>query len=199
MILLLLAAQLSAPVAIDSDTWFTAGDVPVTDPRREGLTQVGYGITVAPDGTAQDCRVEESSGDLKTDRHVCGLLLRRAHFTPAKDAAGNPTFGVYRDSVSWWNGAGDQKASDASADLDLTVAELPRKMRSPALIRVKFAVDTKGTPSSCGADEDTDESLVDAACEQVLRRFAAIPARNGAGAPVPSIQDAVVRFTKARS
>jgi hypothetical protein len=192
MIVLAIAAQLSAPVPVKPDAWFTEGDIPAfldLKYRAKGLTKVDYGVMVAPDGTAQNCFVEQSSGNLDVDRHVCGVVIR--------DASGRPAYGVHRDTVEWFNGDGEPPAPKAGRPLDLTVAALPPKTPSPAEVRVTLAVDQRGIPTSCRAGGGSgDTALIRSACGQLLRTYSAVPARDSSGAPVTSVQSAVVRFFK---
>jgi len=48
-----------------------------------------------------DCAIRQSSGSQLLDDWTCGLLKRRARFTPALDAAGKPTEGQFDHLVSW--------------------------------------------------------------------------------------------------
>jgi hypothetical protein len=198
MLLLAIAAQLSAPLPIEPGAWFTAGDVPASlNPGAKGAAAVEYGLTVSPDGTAQDCFVERSSGDLEVDRHVCGIILRKAHFHPATGPAGSATYGVYRNTIEWFNGDGQPPKAKPVRLLDLTVVKLPSKTSSPAEVRVMFAVDAKGLPTFCRAESgDEANALSRAACSQILQSYTAIPARDASGNAVSSVQSAVVRFFK---
>jgi hypothetical protein len=202
MIWLLLAAQVSAPTALRPDSWFAPGDVPDFNQKESGLIRVGYGITVTPAGAADTCRVEYSSGDLRTDRYICSVLLRNARFLPAKDGAGQPTYGVYRDMVSWWSGDRPDALALPPADVELTVERLPPRTKAPADVRVSFAVDPNGKPSSCAADSTgrrVEAELVAVGCQQLLAGFKPLPARTSAGAAIPSVQNATIRFVEAKS
>ena len=198
MILLALAAQLSAPIPIKPDAWFTEGDIAAfLNLRAQGVTGIDYGLNVAPDGKVQDCFIERSSGHVAMDRQVCGKILQNARLRPATDTAGRPAYGVYHGSVEWFNGDGEPPKAQPVRLLDLTVASLPPKTASPAEVRVMFAVDTKGMPTSCEPQRGQKAgALARVACGQILQNYTAIPARNTSGAPVSSVQSAVVRFFK---
>ena len=49
-----------------------------------------FAITVAPDGSAVDCRPARSSGSSALDGAICALLLPRMNFAPARDRSGRP-------------------------------------------------------------------------------------------------------------
>ena len=197
MILLALAAQLAAPTPLKPDSWFTELDIPTGALELKGSIVVDYGIMVAPDGTAQNCFVERGTGNLEMDRRVCGRVLSHARFLPARSAAGQPAYGVYRGRAQWFNGDGEEPRATPQGPFDLTVESLPAKVSAPAEVRVTMAVDAKGIPTSCKPhDEKSNDALATAACGQMLRTYTAVPARDTAGAPVASVQSAVVRFFK---
>lgn len=199
-----LAAQLSAPQPTNRTNWFSADDVPrYLMEQGTGVWQVGIRVNVAPDGKIEDCEVEKSDGVPDLNKLTCEIVIVRAKFRPAHLADGSPAYGVYRTSVKW---AVSDEPSDiskiTSPDLDVTVAALPRGVKSPSLVRVMFAVDATGKASSCIAEPwpDFDKSennpaLVPVACEQILQHYTATPAKDAAGRPVASVQDALVRFS----
>jgi periplasmic protein TonB len=82
-------------------SWLTTDDYP-SSAMREGVQGVtGYRLDVGPDGKATGCNVTSSSGSAILDDTTCKLLLRRARFTPAKDAAGNPLPSSYSGRTRW--------------------------------------------------------------------------------------------------
>lgn len=196
MFWLIMTAQLSAP-APANPRWFTAHDVPIKELKPNVLGTVKYGLTVAPDGKIQDCRIELSSRNPQLDSHTCTVAKRRAKFRAARGTSGNPVYGVYRTGTNWWIGDGYPPTTTPIADLELTVVSLPSRTKSPTFIRVMFAVDTGGRPSSCVAENTKDHpSLVKVACDQLMKSFTAIPAKTAAGNPVESIQTGAVLFRK---
>lgn len=201
MIWLLLAAQVSAPTPLHADSWFGPNDVPVVNINSKGLIWVGYGITVDPDGQADNCRVEYSSGDQTTDRFVCATVLKHARFLPARNADGTATYGVYRDSISWWSGDNPDPNALPDADVELTVDRMPDHAHAPADVRVAFTVDPSGKASSCSYEsvaKGIDQGLAAAACTHLLAGFNPLPARTTNGQTVASVQDATVRFLESR-
>lgn len=194
MIWLVIAAQLSAP------TWtnprmIRPEDVPAHELNPNVVHSVKLGLTVTPEGKLQDCRVEVSSGNPQLDSYTCKLMMRRAKVRPARDWRGARAYGVYRTSIDWWVGDGYPHSRPQLPDLELTVAGLPAETKSPARVRLMLAVDETGRPSSCVAEGKKDHPLlVKSACDQLLKRYTAVPARTRNGVPVASIQSGIVIF-----
>jgi protein TonB len=82
----------ATPAKIKGDPSFgiTDEDYPASAQRNgeEGTTAIAYDIGV--DGRISNCKVTGSSGSSTLDQTTCQLAERRARYTPAKDAAGNP-------------------------------------------------------------------------------------------------------------
>ena len=58
-------------------------------------------MAVAADGRPQSCVVTRSSGKEALDKATCDAFMKRARFTPAKDANGVAIAGRYRGNVTW--------------------------------------------------------------------------------------------------
>jgi hypothetical protein len=206
------AAQLSAPVPLNLKEWFTFKDVPMwLAAQNDGIWNVGVRLVVAPDGTLRICYAEKSSGIADLDKLTCDLIEKRSRFQPARWIDASPVTGIYSTTVTWsvstpYDGPMQfPLPRGANADLDISEQQMPAGLKSPALARVMFAVDSKGNMSSCAAEfgdnfvrAENDPSLVSVACDQVLKNYKPIPLKNSAGTPVASVQDALVRFSTAR-
>jgi len=208
MLLLALAAasQLSAPVPKNLDRWFRDEDVPTYLMVQEnGVWLVPFRLNVAPDGTLKGCEIEVTSGERRLDQLTCRLLMKRARFQPARGSDGAAAHGVYRTYAKWAVSTSPAAPPRASyADLDLTVQSLPSGVKSPAFVRVMFAVDAAGRASSCMAEPSpsldhagNDPALIPVACEQLIANYRPIAARDPTGTPTASVQDALVRFSTA--
>lgn len=190
MLIMLLAAQLSAP-APTPQLWLRIEDYPAQYVQEGRTFEVYLRATVRADGTAQGCAIEKSSGEIAFDKYNCGLLLKRARFKPASDASGQPMVGVFRQRVAW---VLDGKPKPDSGDIELTVAKLPSGLKSPTLIAIALEVDRDGQPGDCASGKpDQNSALVKAACGQLARSYRAIPARLN-GEAVPSVQSATAVF-----
>ncbi|MEP5508003.1 MAG: energy transducer TonB [Erythrobacter sp.] len=70
----------------------TASDFPVPEGGR--ATRFGKSVTVVftvtTDGRAKNCSVASSSVDAQTAGGVCGLVIQKIRFNPAKDQFGDP-------------------------------------------------------------------------------------------------------------
>jgi protein TonB len=67
--------------------------------RAQGNT--GVLLTVHPSGRVTGCSVTASSGWSMLDAATCRLLVSRARFHPARDAAGNPQIGTFPTVIAW--------------------------------------------------------------------------------------------------
>jgi hypothetical protein len=195
------ATQLSPPPPIDLRALFSADDMPGDYMPAESDRTVGIRVTVKPDGRVQDCTTEYTSGIDRLDVLTCKLVKRRAKYAPAPLQAGIPSFAVYRTSIRWVvTGFANPASAPNLADLTLTVNQLPDGLKAPTGIGVKFDVDESGHASSCSAEEKPgqtrpfDPALVSLACDQFLRAYKPVPAKDENGRPVPSVQDAMVGF-----
>ena len=193
-----LAAQLSAPEPFQRGSWFSDSDMPSYIQTAGISRRVLTRLLVSPDGKVESCSAEVSSGEVRVDRDTCSLMMERTKFRPARWTDGSPVYGVYRLVFDWTVGP---RLPGILSDLELTVAALPKGAHSPATVRVMFAVDEVGKPSSCTAEitpgiPKANWALAPVACAEIVKRYSAIPARDTSGRAVRSVQDATVNFVK---
>ncbi|USI72634.1 energy transducer TonB [Sphingomonas morindae] len=81
--------------------WVTTDDYPPAALRNEEQGRVGFKLDIDGTGRATNCTVTSSSGHPDLDDTACKLLVRRARFSPAKDAAGNGIPSAYSSTVVW--------------------------------------------------------------------------------------------------
>lgn len=195
------AASLSAPAPTNRIRWFTPDDMPAYHQIAGVTRMVRVRVTVRPNGSSQYCEIENSDGDPKLAVFTCELIMKRAKFDHARWTDGSPAVGVFRETVTWAVGS-PPPPKLKRGDLELTVDRLPRRERSPAFVRVMFAVDTSGRPSSCASEPPSlpaltnNPELVPLACEELMRTYTAVPAKDETGRLVPSVQNALVKFIK---
>lgn len=206
-IVLAAAAQLTAPIPTNLKEWFTANDVPPYL-QKDGVWDVGVRVVVAADGTVRACVVQMSSGIRDLDRQTCDLIRSRGHFQAARWTDGTAVTGVYSTAVTYkvstWPFDDRLRPEKGDfADLDITIARLPAGRKSPSLVRAMFAVDAGGSLSSCTAEAtpnfitaENDPQLVPVACEQLLKNYKPLPFKDSGGHGLPSVQDALVRFSQ---
>lgn len=80
---------------------FSDDDYPPSALRNEEAGTTTVRLTVGPDGRVSGCDIAGSSGSSTLDQATCNVLKRRARFTPAKDAGGQPTSDTYTQRVTW--------------------------------------------------------------------------------------------------
>lgn len=198
---LLAAAGLSAPPPANLTGLFRADDVPL-EMLGEGEVDrtVEIRLTVRPDGHVQSCEVERSSGMRNLDIYTCKIAAGRAKFAPPTTQGGAPSYAVYRAPIRYLVTSGGPYSPRApSADFIATVNQLPRGLKSPVAVHVTFEVDEQGHLSACKSETlprtaEADPQLARLACDQLLKTYTAIPAKDEAGKTVPSVQDAIVAF-----
>jgi protein TonB len=81
--------------------WITTEDYPAAALRGNMQGVVVISATIGTDGKVRSCLVTQSSGSQLLDDATCRLYARRAHFTPARDADGNPTTAQRVDRYRW--------------------------------------------------------------------------------------------------
>jgi len=203
MLWLVLTAQLSAPVPTNLHDWFVANDFPpYLGAQSPHLWLVPIRIEVSPDGAITNCVVEASSGERLLDKLTCDLVRKRAKFRAARWLDGSAAYGAYRTRVNWVIVDSPQSLPQIYyPDLDLFVKALPSGS-STSMVRVMFSVDEQGHTSSCVAEPgggieraENLPALVPIACEELLKSYTAVSAKDSSGRPVHSVQDALVLFS----
>jgi TonB family protein len=70
--------------------------------RREGVQgQVDFQLAIAPTGRVTACTILLTSGSPALDTATCRILISRARYAPARDAAGHPTADADLGSFVW--------------------------------------------------------------------------------------------------
>jgi len=82
-------------------TWISDADYPPSALRAEESGTTGFRLEIGTNGRVTNCTVTSGSGSSALDAATCRLLKSRARFTPAKDAAGNPTTDTYSSRIVW--------------------------------------------------------------------------------------------------
>jgi protein TonB len=67
------------------------------DDQIEG--RVGVRVQVGPNGRVASCTVSSGSGSPILDQAACADITRYGRFSPALDAAGNPTTGSWGTTI----------------------------------------------------------------------------------------------------
>lgn len=95
-----LRASGTPPVMRDT-RWSQVGDYPQEALNQGAVGRVFAYYRVMPDGRAHDCTVVRSSRSKVLDRETCARLMKRAQFTPGRDASGQAVPWVSGIDFSW--------------------------------------------------------------------------------------------------
>ena len=87
--------------AKDRLRWITTDDYPAGAIRQNIQGLVAISVMIGIDGKVRSCVVTQSSGSKLLDDATCRLYMARAHFTPARDADGNPSVAQRTDRYRW--------------------------------------------------------------------------------------------------
>lgn len=82
-------------------TWVEADDYPDAALRAEQEGSVTVKLAINRSGEVSECDVVQSSGSSVLDGATCKTIRRRARYTPATDAAGQPVESVDNHTVRW--------------------------------------------------------------------------------------------------
>jgi len=181
---------ISAPVAIDVNTWFQGFGA---HPKEGPLTVIASEITVNRHGYAESCQSRVLVGDPNWSPFTCELIKSRGQFRPAR-IEGHATYGVYRLRIAWVQ-RGPPPPGTPVWDFEVPVGRDLPAIKLPALQKIQFLVDATGRIQGCDAAgkwEHPESAAL--ACEQLPGKVLVRAAVSRAGKPVESVQDAAVRF-----
>ena len=104
--------------------YFSTDDYPPTAVARGAQGTVGFRLDIGADGAVTSCTITHSSNDAALDAATCAILLGRARYQPARDAAGRAVRGKDQGRVTWRLPAPEDEPFaelQAPARLELTV------------------------------------------------------------------------------
>lgn len=81
--------------------WIGSSDYPSAMLNRGKQALVNFRLSVSAQGLPTACEVQSSYNEKKFDDATCAALMRRARFTPALDAKGQPVASFYLNTVRW--------------------------------------------------------------------------------------------------
>jgi len=81
--------------------WLASSDYPRAMLNVGKQAQVNFRLSIGANGAPTGCEVQSSYNDKKFDDVTCAILLRRARFSPALDAARAPVASYYLNTVRW--------------------------------------------------------------------------------------------------
>ena len=171
--------------------WITAQDLAGQSFSPRG--RVGFTLTVSPEGSAQTCRVHDSSGDARTDALTCRLMLARARFEPAHDRAGTPVATTYSSATTWTRDE-RPRTRPQGFEVDAAVDRLPDGAPSPARFVGEILVDETGRIVDCDGGDHESPALEAQACKLLMEEHRADPLVDASGKPQKSIIGVVVQL-----
>jgi len=176
--------------------WFEFEDYPMKafEKKWEGVTR--FELLVGPDGAIAECRITSSSGHEELDKTTCALATRRVTFRPARADDGSPMWGTYR-SQAIWALPERQIVAPPAADLEVSLNKLPSGTKEPPAVKLAYAVDSQGNPSSCTVMPSSlpqPRVLVDLGCKELLDSARGKPVVGPNGQPIPAVKTGSVLF-----
>lgn len=81
--------------------WVTTNDYPQEMIRQGQPANVVFRLNIGVDGKPTTCHIQVSTRPKAFDDAVCGKITKRARFTPALDADGNPIASYYINQVNF--------------------------------------------------------------------------------------------------
>lgn len=194
MLLLTLAlATMPQPVGKAVERDLTSLSAMLSETRAAG-TRVD--LTVDAAGLPVRCDVTLSEGSRALDRTACDHLMRRARFTPARDAAGAPIPAVVRldMTVNQSYGPTGGGAPGGRVDFALRVDRVPPP-GGVAVADLVLTTDAAGRVTTCDVvTSSTVAGLDRVACREMMAASFA-PARGRDGAAMPALRQVSVGFT----
>ena len=202
--MLFVAAAIVAAVPLMPERWISPSDYPIEALRKNHAGQVYYRLTISTTGRPIACEVEKSSGFEELDNLTCHLLMKRAHFDPARDENGSAIMAAVSRRFSWWLPDVPRPTPGYYYDLALALNRLPDGVESPAHLDIAFLVNSAGATSQCvpvvsawlpdtKVAKRVADTLGKVGCAQ-LYRLQARPAIAEDGAKARSVQMARVVF-----
>ena len=195
-VLYLLAGSVVAATPVTPLPWFEFKDYPMKafEKGQEGVTR--FELLVGPDGRIADCKVTSSSGHEDLDRATCFLAMKRVQFRAARGPNGQAAWGTYR-SQALWALPEHRIFAPPSADLEVSLNQLPNDAKEPPAVKLAYAVDQNGNPSECTLHPTSlkqPDVLVDLACKELFSRTPREPVIGPSGQPVPAVKTGAVLF-----
>lgn len=154
-------------------------------------------LAVSPTGVPIHCSRGFVNGPPANAEAFCSMLQTRTRFAPARDAAGQPTYGVIYVWSHWSKGrwAGSDLPSWDPVDLALTINRMPKGFAEGSIFRLMLQADGDGKVGSCAVSTaGLTQQAIDMLCREAAKE-PVTPATDERGTAVASVQEFVVRLT----
>jgi len=80
---------------------FSTNDYPGSAIAKGQQGTAGVHFRIGVDGRVSDCRVAETSGSAALDVQTCKIIVRRAHYEPARTKSGEPVPSIGFQRIRW--------------------------------------------------------------------------------------------------
>jgi hypothetical protein len=160
-------------------------------------------LTIAPSGIPFQCERGFLNGPHENADALCSML-KRVQFTPARDSAGNATYGRVYVWSNWSNRrwTGFYSPPWSPGDLGLIVNKMPKGYPESSKLSLVLDVDWDGTIRSCGVMTAPKAPLAHDVVNLLCREASvhpAEPATNENGNAVPSVQQFIIRLNSQKA
>jgi hypothetical protein len=81
------------------DKWIVSSDYPKNMLSAGQPALVNFRLSIGPDGLPTACHIQATTRPKEFDNAVCKSVMRRARFSPALDATGQPLVSYYQSNV----------------------------------------------------------------------------------------------------
>lgn len=198
---LLAAASVTAPVpAMTTDWWSNYYDTPATGLAPGELSVVVAEMTVNTHGYLAGCTGRVFTGNPQMGPYVCSRLKMRAVFDPARGPDGKKITGIYRKLITVANVTKETNFPVPNFGIHVPASGDSAKDNP---FEIQFYLDAAGQVSNCSLTESVglnllkhkqvvDAAIVERACAEVLRQLKPVPPLDKRGAPMPTVQNALV-------
>lgn len=115
----------SEPKPIEPASWFSNDDYPAEALRGGQAGPVSFSVQVDANGAPSSCSIAQSSGSPSLDAATCNVVMRKAHFVPARGPGGANIASRYNGHVRWSMPAPLPNALNSTVELSGTI-EHPR-------------------------------------------------------------------------
>lgn len=107
-------------------SWVTDDDYPPSAVRQGHDGTVAFQLRIDSSGLPAGCSVTQSSGHEELDQQVCSLLVQRARFSPARNAAGKAIAAPYNGRFNWRLARGETflQPSTSSMEFELSANDI---------------------------------------------------------------------------
>ena len=127
------------------------------------------------------------------DKRACATGMRKARFTPAQDATGAPTVGVYRSRLNWAVDPADFVQSEAGPDFEVSLSKLPASADGPVSVKYALMVDAAGKATTCAPISRAQPVLQKLGCDKLMQDYRVAA---GSVAPVAAVRTAWITFVE---